>query len=124
MVIYTDDSITTFIIKRIKLTTNNSDKFNFRFVRVSIYFSQFEFDVKYKPGKFHVIPDVLFRLFKNTPLIMFSTPENIFDNVYYVGFIVENEFEPIFNNIFVMMANDFKMRSQQRTGKINNGNEF
>ena len=93
VIIYTDHSVTIFIVKQIKLTTSNFNKFNFRFVRVSICFSQFAFDVKHKPKKFHVIPDVLFRLSKKSSI----TPpisESIFDNVYHTAFIVEDE--PIF----------------------------
>ena len=62
IIIYIDHSATTFVVKQIKLTTNNSNKFNFRLIRASIYVSQFEFDVKHRPGKLHVIPDVLSRL--------------------------------------------------------------
>ena len=124
MVIYTGHLTTTFIVKQVKLTTINSDKFNFRLVRISIYFSQFEFDVRHKPGKLHVIPDVLFRLFKDAPLITFPAFDGIFDNVYHVDLIVEYEPPPIFHIISVEMANDFKTRLKKYTGKINNGNEF
>ena len=38
MVIYIGHSVTVFIVKQTKLITNNTDKFNFRFVRASIFF--------------------------------------------------------------------------------------
>ena len=112
MFIYIDHSITTFIVKQTKLTTSNTDKFNFRFVRISIYFFQFEFNVKHKPGKLHVIPDVLFRLPKNTPLVTPVVTDGIFD-VYHIFPIVENEFFPIYHIIFVEMANGLKTRFKQ-----------
>ena len=107
IVIYTDHSVTTFIVKQTKLTTNNTDKFNFCFVRVSIYFFQFELNVKHKPGKLHVIPDALFRLPKNTPLVTPVVTDGIFD-VYHIFPIVENEPFPVYHIIFVEMANYLK----------------
>lgn len=35
---------------------------NLRLVRASQYLSQFELDVRYKPGKQHIVPDTLSRL--------------------------------------------------------------
>ena len=55
-------------------------------------------------------PDVLFRLFKTTPLITLSAFDGIFGNVYNVDPIVEYEFPPIFYIILVEMEYDFKMR--------------
>ena len=107
MVIYIDHSVIVSIVKQTKLITSNINKFNFRFVRVSIYFFQFELNVKHKPGKLHMIPDVLFRLSKKTFLATFSVTEDIFD-VYHIFPIVENEFFPVYYIIFVKMANDFK----------------
>ena len=112
IVIYTDHSVTTFIVKQTKLTTSNTDKFNFLFVRVSIYFFQFELDVKHKPGKLHVIPDALFRLPKNTPLVTPVVTDGIFD-VYHIFPIVKNELFPVYHIIFVEMANDSKTRFKQ-----------
>ena len=110
VIIYTDHSVTVSIVKQTKLTTSNTDKFNFRFVRVSIYFFQFELDVKHKPGKLHVIPNALYRLAKNT--FPFSTTENVLD-VYRGFFIVEDEPLPAYHITLVKMADDFKTRFKQ-----------
>ena len=122
MVIYIDHSVTIFIIKQIKLTTNNTDKFNFRLIRVFIYFSQFELYIKHKPGKLHVILDVLFLLFKKISQAKFAATENIFDT-YHVQLIVENELFPIYHIILVKMADYFKQRFKF-TRITNNGNGF
>lgn len=54
---------------------------------------------------------LLFRLSKKTST--FPVSENIFENVYHIEPIVENEPLPIFYFIFVKMANGSKTRLKQ-----------
>ena len=116
MVIYIDHSVTVFIAKQTKLTTNNTNKFNFRFVRVFIYFSQFELDVKHKPSKLYIIPNVLSRFFKK---IRYRRYRKYFRRLQFFFFpIVENEFT------LVKMADKFKTRLKQIYKIINNGTGF
>ena len=61
-VVFTDHAANPAIINQTKLTSSSSDKLNLRLVRSSTYLSQFQLDIKYRPGKQHVIPDALSRL--------------------------------------------------------------
>ena len=68
-VILIDHTANISIVKQTTFANNNTDKLNFRLIRASIYLSQFRLNVKYRPGKKHVIPDVLSRLFSgNRPV--------------------------------------------------------
>ena len=64
-IVYTNHAINIDIVKQITLSFNNTNKFNFRLMRVSIYFFQFRFDVRYRFYKKHVISNALFRLSTN-----------------------------------------------------------
>jgi hypothetical protein len=49
------------MIKKI-LHFSNVDRLNIRLIRASQYLSQFELDIRYKPGRQHTFPDAIFRL--------------------------------------------------------------
>ncbi len=62
-VVFTDHSATTSIAKQSSLTmTTSTDKLNLRLIRASQYLSQFDLDVRHKPGRIHLVPDALSRL--------------------------------------------------------------
>jgi hypothetical protein len=61
-IIWTNHSATTVIVKQSKMTTFNTDKLNLRLVRVEMYLSQFDLDVRHKSERDHVILDALSRL--------------------------------------------------------------
>lgn len=61
-VIFTDHAANASIAKQTTLSSSNTDKLNLRLVRASAYLSQFRLDIRYRPGKRHVIPDALSRL--------------------------------------------------------------
>lgn len=61
-IIYTDHRAALGITKQVTFSTTSTDNFNFRLVRVSDYVQRFRLDIKHKPGKLHIIPDVLSRL--------------------------------------------------------------
>ncbi len=44
------------------MTTSNTDKLNLRLIRVDMYLSQFDLDIRHKADRDHVISDVLSRL--------------------------------------------------------------
>ena len=80
IVVFTNHVVNTFIIKQIIFINNNTNKFNFRLIRVFIYLSQFRLDVKYRFDKNHVISNVLFRLsFDNESIIILRN--NLDDNL-------------------------------------------
>lgn len=61
-VIFTDHAANPSIVRQTTLSSSNTDKLNLRLVRASTYLSQFRIDVRYRPGKRHIIPDALSRL--------------------------------------------------------------
>ena len=61
-VIFIDHVANFSIVKQTTLSSENIDKFNFRFVRFSTYLSQFNIDVRYKTEKINIVSNALFRL--------------------------------------------------------------
>jgi hypothetical protein len=78
-IIWTDHSATTVIVKQTKLITFNTDKLNLRLIKVVMYLSQFELDVRHKSERDHVISDALFRLssFDSSTEKISNTLENV-----------------------------------------------
>jgi hypothetical protein len=62
IIIWTDHSVTAVIVKQIKLSIINIDKLNLRLIRVVMYLSQFDLNVRHKSKRDHIISDVLSRL--------------------------------------------------------------
>jgi hypothetical protein len=61
-IVYTDHSAATWIARQTSLITTSTEKLNLRLVRASAFLSQFDLDVRFRPGKEHVVPDALSRL--------------------------------------------------------------
>jgi hypothetical protein len=61
-IIWTDHSVIVSIIKQTKMNTFNTNKLNLRLVKVDIYLSQFDLNVRHKSDRDHVISNALFRL--------------------------------------------------------------
>lgn len=61
-VVFIDHSTNTSIIRQITPNFDNIDKPNLKLIRVFVYLSQFDFDVRYKFDKTTIVFDVLFRL--------------------------------------------------------------
>ena len=59
---FTDHSAALAIAKQTSLTTSSTNKLNLRLVKASQYLSQFQLDIRYRPGKQHVVPNALSRL--------------------------------------------------------------
>jgi predicted AlkP superfamily pyrophosphatase or phosphodiesterase len=62
-IIFTNHSILTKIIKQTFFTFSNMNKLNLRLMKTSQYLLILSIDIKIKLEKFHIILDVLFRLF-------------------------------------------------------------
>jgi hypothetical protein len=62
VIIYTDHAAITLIVAKETLHFLNIDRLNIRLVRASQYLSQFEFNIRYKPGRQHTLPDAISRL--------------------------------------------------------------
>lgn len=62
VIVFTDHAASTAIACQTKLQSSNIDRLNQRLIRASAYLSQFNLDVRHKPGKEHILPDALSRL--------------------------------------------------------------
>lgn len=61
--IFTDHHAVERLSKHYNLTTTTcTDKLNLKLLRGSQYLSQFNIDVRYRPGRIHLVPDALSRL--------------------------------------------------------------
>ena len=62
VIIYTNHSAITSIAKQTSLFSSNTNKLNNRLIRASQYLAQFDINMRYKPGKHHLVPDALSQL--------------------------------------------------------------
>ena len=60
--IFTDHGAALGIAKQISLSTSSTDKLNLRLIWASEYLQRFNIEIRHKPGKQHIVPDVLSRL--------------------------------------------------------------
>jgi hypothetical protein len=92
-IIWTNHSVIATIIKQTKMITSNIDKLNLRLVRIDMYFSQFDLDIRHKSKRDHVISDALFRLstFQNdNEKITDNSDNKILDDInVYVETLIE-----------------------------------
>ena len=61
-IIYTDHSVTVFIIWQFSLNIIDIEKLNLQFIQTSEYLQQFHFDICYKSGKINIIFNTLSHL--------------------------------------------------------------
>ncbi len=61
IIIWTNHSTTTVIVKQIKLSIINTNKLNLRLIKIAMYLSQFDLNVRHKAERDHVISNVLSR---------------------------------------------------------------
>ena len=109
-VIFTNHVANAFIVKQTTLNSENIDKLNFRFVRISAYFSQFDIDVKYKANKINIVSNVLSKLFSINAFRNFVSM-NTFDIDSYHE-TIENIFinNHAFQKTLMIMISEFKTK--------------
>ena len=61
-IIYIDHEIFFAIVKQTSLFTSSTDKVNLKLVRTSDYIQRFDFIIRHKSNKFHLVLNALFRL--------------------------------------------------------------
>ena len=61
-IVFTDHAATADIMKATSLSSSSTDKLNLRLIRASQYVSQYDPDIRWRPGKQNVVPDALSRL--------------------------------------------------------------
>lgn len=79
-IIYTDHAATAGIINHTHLGSSAVDKLNLRLIRASQYLSQFQLDIRHRPGTSNVIADSLSRLHSTAQA---PTDSNILDEVAF-----------------------------------------
>jgi hypothetical protein len=87
IILYIDYSAIIDIVKIINLALLNIDKLNNKFICINQYLSQFQFDVRYKSEKYHIISNALSKLLtKSKSISNFHKSDNIFNNInnFYV----------------------------------------
>ena len=96
--IYIDYFVIINIIKQIKLSFFNIDKFNLKLIRAFIYLFQFRFNVRHKFEKQYIISNVLFKLSSIVNFItrFFNFSKNILNMTYHVKIV---NFTKRFSNI-------------------------
>ena len=65
IIIFTDHVANSSIARQITLSSENIDKLNLKLIRVSIYLSQFDLNIRYRTEKSNIMSDALFRLSSN-----------------------------------------------------------
>ena len=115
IIIFSDHAANILTTKQTIFASNNIDKLNFRLVRTSIYLSQFRFNVKYRPGKKHVILDVLSRLSSNNgptnSKLLCNFPAGFLNlDINFCGiFYFFDDFDCyVFQNFYINMSDTFK----------------
>ena len=90
-VIFIDHVANFSIVKQTTLNSENIDKLNFRFVRISTYFSQFNIDVRYKTERINIVSNALFRL----------SAINFFKNVEHMNTLDIDSYHCFMQDIFI-----------------------
>ena len=98
-IIHIDHQVVINICEQILIIAINSIiRMNIRLVKASQFFNQFNFDVKYKSKKEHIISDVLFRLISSN-INLFSNSNHFELNALYA-----------YNTTFVELSTEFRDR--------------
>ena len=97
-IVYIDHESALDIVNQITMTTISIDQLNLRLVRVSDYIQRFNFDIRHKSDKQHIVSDVLSRL----------VSDNI--NASMTRNSDESEFDVLFTISLIEMKKDFRNR--------------
>ena len=113
IVVFVDHVVNIFIIKQIIFINNNTNKLNFRLIRIFIYLSQFRLDVKYRFDKNYVILDVFSRLsFDNESIIIRRNnfDDNLNFNFYFIDVLdFSNDSNCyVYQEFLINMSNEFR----------------
>ena len=95
IVIYTNHDSTLKIVKQIFFIISSIEKFNFRFVRASNYIQRFNFDIRHKFDKQHIMSNALSRLINLNENIKKFFDENELNALFIITLI---EMKKIFRN--------------------------
>jgi len=100
--VFTDHAAVTAIAKQRRLATTESlESLNLRLAKALIYLQQFDLDVRYRPGRLHLVLDALLRL----------QPKRIPESDLETDML--NDVAHVFHAIIVEISDDFKDRLKQ-----------
>lgn len=106
--IFTNHVSNVIITNQIKLDSTSANKLNMKFVRTSMYLSQYNFNVIYKPGKLHIVFDALSRLpsaaNKNT------TMNSLNLSTYHDDIESSKKSTHAYNETITIIVNDLKIK--------------
>ena len=88
-IVYIDYEFAFDIVNQITIITILMNKFNLHFVRISNYIQRFNFDIRYKLNKQHIVFDVFSRLINdsiNASMIK-NSDKNEFDVLFIISLI-------------------------------------
>ena len=91
--IFTDHGAALGIAKQTLLSTSSTDKLNLRLIRASEYLQRFNIEIRYKPGKQHIVPDILSRLASTNLDVKPVSMEGELDALFTVSLV---QMEPAF----------------------------
>ena len=94
IIIYINHDAALDITKQISFFTSFTNKLNFRLMRISNYIQRFNFDIRYKFDKQHIMSNAFFRLI--------SDNINVFDH--------DDELNALFTISLMKMNSNFKQR--------------
>lgn len=94
--IFIDYFVHISIVRQTSLIFSNIDKLNLKLIKIFVYLSQFNLNVRYKFEKRNIVYDVLFRLLT-------------IDNASKV--LTKKKISNVFQIFFVIMLNKFKKNS-------------
>ena len=113
IIVFTNHVVNTSIIKQTTFINNNTNKFNLRLIRVSIYLSQFRLDMKYRIDKKNVIFDVLSRLSIDNEFVIINRTnldDNLNLNFYFIDVFNFSDDSDcyVFQKFVINMSNEFR----------------
>ena len=85
-VVFTNHEFVLNIVKQINMTIISIDKLNFRIVKISNYIQRFDFEIRHKSNKLHIVSNVLSR-FVNINTKITSNDENEFNVLFIIVFV-------------------------------------
>ena len=94
IIIYIDHNVVFDITKQISFFTSFTNKFNFRLMKISNYIQRFNFDIRYKSNKQHIVSNVFSRLINDNI--------NVFDH--------NDELNALFTMSLMKINSNFKQR--------------
>ena len=97
-IVYIDYEFAFDIVNQITIITILMNKFNLHFVRISNYIQRFNFDIRYKLNKQHIVFDVFSRLINDSI------------NASMIKNSDKNEFDVLFTISLIEMKKNFRNR--------------